>query len=150
MKAHSKFAINLQPLVELAVQCDKRLLAVWALECAERVLPVFEGAHPTDLRPRMALETLRAWSRGECNVTPARKIALQAHAAARESKGKARFAARAAGQAVSVAHAKMHAVGAAYYAAHVFSGEQMWQLERLRDLMRRAVSCNNPCTCPTK
>lgn len=124
----------------LAASCDKRLLAVFALECAERVLPVFEAVHPFDLRPRMALETLRSWLRGECNVTPARFMALQAHAAARQANGKARFAARACGQAVSVAHAKMHAVGAAYYAAKVTPGESEWQVRRLRQLQIAAVN----------
>jgi len=124
----------LSELRSLASACDKRVLAVFALECAERVLPDFEAFKPSDLRPRMALETLRAWLRGECNVTPCRKMALTAHAAAREAQGSARLAARACGQAVSVAHAKMHAVGAAYYAAKIGPDERAWQLRRLRQL----------------
>jgi len=45
------------------------------------------------------------------------KASLDAHAAAREAKDDtARFAARAAGQAVATAHVPQHAFGAAYYA----------------------------------
>jgi hypothetical protein len=33
-------------------------LAVW---CAEQVLPIYEGKHPDDQRPRKAIEAARAW-----------------------------------------------------------------------------------------
>ena len=39
-----------------------RLLALWAAACAEHVLHYFEQAHPQDLRPRQAIEGLRAWA----------------------------------------------------------------------------------------
>lgn len=32
---------------------DHRLLALWAASCAERVLSLFESAHPADPRPRL-------------------------------------------------------------------------------------------------
>lgn len=54
---------------------DRRLLAQWASSCAQRVLPMFEVQHPTDARPRQALETARAWVRGEVSVDQAREAA---------------------------------------------------------------------------
>ena len=42
-------------------QPDKKALALWALDCAERVLPLFEAKYPHDKRPRKALETLKDW-----------------------------------------------------------------------------------------
>ncbi len=44
---------------------DHHLLALWAASCAEHVLPLFESAHPGDLRPRAAIDHVRAWVRGE-------------------------------------------------------------------------------------
>jgi hypothetical protein len=93
-----------------------RLLASWAADCAERVLPYFEDQHPEDDRPRRAIERARAWSRREITMTEARKEAYAAHAAARTADGAAREAARAAGHAVATAHMADHELGAAAYA----------------------------------
>lgn len=100
---------------------DKQLLAEWAIKCSERVLPIFEKAHPDDPRPRRALEVLQEWIDGKINCTPARAASLEAHAAARDCRefSPEYLAARACGQAVATAHAMNHAIGAAYYAAKV-------------------------------
>ena len=75
-----------------------RLLAGWAADCAEDVLPLFERACPDDARPRLAIKAARAWSRGEIAVGAAREAAFAAHAAARgTTDAAARAAARAAG-----------------------------------------------------
>lgn len=96
---------------------DHRLLAAWAADCAEHVLPFFEESRPKDDRPRKAIEAARAWARGEIRVGPARAAGVAAHAAAREvHEGAARAAARAAGQAVGTAHMADHAPHAAAYA----------------------------------
>jgi len=96
-----------------------RQLSAWAAECAERVLPLFESVRPGDGRPRRAVEAAYAWARGEIRAGEARTAALAAHAAARETDtahAGAREAARAAGQAASVAHMPAHELGAAMYA----------------------------------
>ncbi len=36
-----------------------------ALDCAERVLPIFERVYPGDDRPRLALEAARAYALGD-------------------------------------------------------------------------------------
>ena len=41
-----------------------RLLAVWAADCAEHVLPLFEQEAPHDGRPRQAIAAARAWANG--------------------------------------------------------------------------------------
>jgi hypothetical protein len=89
---------------------DHSSLALWAADCAWRVLPYFEGEHPGDDRPRRAIEAGRAWARGEIRVGEAR-------AAAREADGVAACAARAAGHAAATAHMAAHARHAAGYAA---------------------------------
>ena len=41
---------------------DRRALAVWAADCAERTLSLFEVRAPNDLRPRDALDGVRAFA----------------------------------------------------------------------------------------
>lgn len=40
---------------------DKKYAVMFAVECAERVLHIFEREFPTDDRPRKALEATRNW-----------------------------------------------------------------------------------------
>jgi hypothetical protein len=86
----------------LIPNADKTILATWALDCADRVLHLFESPFPQDPRPRAAIESGRSWVRGEVEMWDARKLALPAHAAARDAKADeaACAAARATGQAL--------------------------------------------------
>ena len=107
-------------IAELANRTNHRKLAIWAADCAKRVLPYFEGRYQEDNRPRKAIEAARAWARtGVFKMADIRKVALAAHAAAREVEedNAARSAARAAGQALATAHVPSHAIAAAVYAA---------------------------------
>ena len=95
---------------------DHHRLAIWAADCADHVLHLFEEARPGDDRPRRANELVRAWVRGEVTWQVARTAAFAANAAAREVSGAAREAAHAAGQAGAVGHVAAHDLGAAAYA----------------------------------
>src|SRR5512139_3347569 len=95
---------------------DHHLLAVWAADCAQHVLHLFEEMQPNDDRPRRAIELARAWARGESTMSQTRAAGGHAMAAARELSGAARRAAYAAGQAAVVAHVAAHELGAAAYA----------------------------------
>jgi hypothetical protein len=96
---------------------DHRALAVWAADVAETLLPRFE-TDSADKRPRMAIETARAWARGEVTVGAAQKASIAAHAAAREAiHAPAIAAARAAGHAVATAHMADHSLGSLIYGA---------------------------------
>lgn len=105
---------------------DRGIVGLWAADCAERVLPLFEAIAPSDTRPRDAIEGIRAWARGDMRPGRLRANAVAAHAAAREVDDPvAAAAARAAGSAAAVAfmHApetigtEKHCLGAAMYAA---------------------------------
>jgi Imm-5 like putative immunity protein len=97
---------------------DRRVLAVWAADCAERTLALFEARAPGDHRPRDAIDALRAFARGEKRIGELRARSAQAHAAARDTDDPAAIAAaRAAGQAAATAHMGAHARGAPAYAA---------------------------------
>lgn len=137
-------------IADLAKMTDHRTLATWALDCAERVLPFFESRYPRDGRPRVAIETGRAWVKtGVFRMAVIRKAALDSHSAARDVKDDdvARSAARAAGQAVASAHVPTHALAAAVYAAtavrdpaHLSNAEaatieeREWQYQHLEEL----------------
>lgn len=117
----SKFSLaqHKTHFVELVKKTDHKTLAVWAIDCAERVLPYFEDKYPEDQRPRQAIETIQAWiNTGAFKMTVIRKASLTSHAAARDvgEDNAARSAAHAAGQAVATAHVPTHSIGAAIYA----------------------------------
>ena len=108
-----------EPMAELVTETDQKNLAVWAIDCVERVLPYFEEKYPEDPRPRNALVACRAWiTTGVFRMADIRAASLAAHAAARETgeDNAARSAARAAGQVVATAHVPTHSVAAANYA----------------------------------
>jgi hypothetical protein len=130
-----------------------RLLAAWAADCAEHVLPLFVASCPDDNRPATAIAVARAWSLGEVSVTQAREAAYAAHAAARDaSDAVASEVARAAGHAVATAHMADHELGAAFYAIRavrktvpasesVAAGQRecRWQRDRLPSAIRELV-----------
>jgi hypothetical protein len=131
---------------------DHHLLALWAADCAQHVLYLFEEIQPNDDRPRRAIELARAWTRGEVTMTQARTAAGFANAAARDLGGAARHAAYAAGQAAAVAHVAAHELGAAAYAikavrAAAPKGESesagrrecQWQRKQLPEAIRDLV-----------
>jgi len=143
-------AVHRGGLLELATH---RLLASWAADCAEHVLPLFAARYPEDDRPRRAIETARAWSRGEATVGAARQAAVAAHAAARSATdAAAREVARAAGHAVATAHMADHELGGAAYAIRAVrlaspasdamaagQRECQWQREQLPEAIRELV-----------
>lgn len=96
-----------EEFIEIVKQTDQKTLAIWAIDCAIRVLPYFEAKYPEDHRPRRALETLQTWiDTGVFKMVVIRKASLDAHTAARDvgEDTPARSAARACGQAVATAH----------------------------------------------
>lgn len=124
-------------------------MALWAADCAERVLPRFEAAHPRDRRPGQAIAAARAWVRGELGVSAARDAAFAAHAAARlATSPEAVASARAAAHAAATVHVASHAPHAARYALKACANvpgrdaESAWQRLRLpahlRDVIRPA------------
>ena len=131
---------------------NHQLLAQWAADCAQHVLPLFSKQYPADTRPQQAIEIARAWSRGEVTVGAARTASVAAHVAARDAaEGAARFVARACGHAVATAHMADHAPGAAMYALKAVkaatkedadtavSQEHTWQKEQLPEAIRELV-----------
>ncbi|MCZ2837697.1 putative immunity protein [Modestobacter sp. VKM Ac-2985] len=129
---------------------DRRLLAGWAADCAEHVLPLFEAAAPDDERMRDAIARARAFGRGELDTAgEIRRRFLAGRAAGAVTSPAAAAAARAGAQAAGVAHMGAHALGAAAYAAKAAGlaaaepdavvHEVRWQLDRLTMPTRSAL-----------
>lgn len=129
-----------------------RLLAEWAVGCAEHVLHLFEEHQPGDSRPRDVLDIARGWIRGDVTMRVAHHAAFQANAAARELPDPAKFAALSVGQAVAVAHVAAHDLGASAYAIRAAAAavpsdaadlarvaERDWQRSHLPDAVRDLV-----------
>jgi hypothetical protein len=141
-----------KPIAELVGKADHITLAIWAADCAERVLPYFETRSPDDDRPRKAIKAIREWARtGVFHMADVRGTSLAAHAAAREVEEytPAHSAARAAGQAMATAHVPSHSIAAAIYAATAVRDatdpseadaatekERDWQYRHLKKLVR--------------
>ena len=110
-----------------------RSLAFWAADCVEHALSLFTSEYPDDDRPRKAVESARAWSRGEISVGEARTAAFGTHASAREVDVKAaQLIARAAGHAAGTAHMADHAPNAALY---VIKAMKAWSKQDESDLL---------------
>jgi hypothetical protein len=131
-------------------ETDRRLVAAWAADCAERVLPLFEAEAPDDDRARDAIARARAFARGELTAAgEIRRRFVAGRAAASVSSRATVAAARAAAQAAGVAHMGAHALGAAAYAAkaagsgpdpQALDREIAWQVERLTPEQRSALA----------
>jgi hypothetical protein len=140
-------------------QEELRLVGLWAADCAERVLVLFEVKAPSDTRPREAIEGIRAFARGGRRTARLRSLALAALAAAREvGDPAATAAARAAGLAAASAYMHAlatldqakHALGPAVYGARarefaaaddpgVGDGEIRWAIEHASPTVREVV-----------
>jgi len=130
---------------------DRRQVAAWAADCAERVLVLFETEAPADGRPRDAIARTRAFARGELDAAgEIRRRFVAGRAAHAVTSPAAVAAARAAAQAAGVAHMGAHALGAAAYAAKAAGlaaqdrpaavrDEISWQLERMTDQTKSAL-----------
>jgi|SRR5579884_241835 len=130
---------------------DRRVVAAWAADCAERVLGLFEAEAPEDDRARDAIARTRAFAHGELDVADQIRRRFKGSGTARDVRSPAAVAAaRAAGQAAAIPHMGAHALGAAAYAAKaagLASSDQpdavkeeiLWQLGHMSAPVRAAL-----------
>ncbi len=137
--------------VQTLSEADRRRVAAWAADCAERVLGLFEAEAPADDRPRAAIARARAYARGELDTAEEiRRRFVGGVPAGEVTAPAAAAAARSAGQAVAVCHMGAHALGAAAYAVRaagladpdrpeVVDDEIRWQLDHMTADVRAAL-----------
>ncbi len=128
-----------------------RAAALWAADCAEQALDVFEGRYPTDTRPREAIHAGREFGRGQKRDKTLRTLAWAAHSASKDAdQPAAKYAARAAMLTAAVAYTHTdlntglpgvrqarHVLGPAVYAAMALGDE----------IIRDAIKCATPEVC---
>jgi len=115
---------------------DDRVILLFACDCAERALPLFEAERPDDMRPRRAIEVARAYAKGETTLEELRAARAAAWDAAWDAAGAARAARAAAGAAAwdaawaTARDAAWDAGAAAWDAGAAGDAERAWVAER--------------------
>ena len=132
-------------------EADRRLIAAWAADCAERVLGIYEAEAPDDDRPRALITRTRQFALGELKAADEIRRRFADSVGAGEVRNPAAVAAaRSAGQAVAVCHMGAHALGAAAYAVQAAGlanpdrpraadHEFRWQLDHMSPQVRVAL-----------
>ena len=103
---------------------DKKYAVMFAVECAERVLHIFEREFPADDRPRKALEATRNWLADPDDDN--KRNAAEAAAKAAKAAAKAVDAAKVAKAAWAAAWAVEWAADAAAWAAAKAADAAAW------------------------
>ena len=115
---------------------NARTQRLFACDCAERVLPIFEETHPGVGHPRECIMVARKFALGQATKKEMAEASSAAAAATASHYSSTSHGASAAGAAYysSIAYAPVAATEAAYVAAASCSGstaERVWQTERL-------------------
>lgn len=146
LRADGKTVARTARIVKVLDTWNKRTARLFACDCAEHVLPVFESQRPDDDRPRTAIEVARLFARGEATAD---ELAAAGDAAA-DAAGAAAWAAAAAAWAAAwaawdaaraawaTADAARAAAGDAAWNA-AWNAERRWQTERLMAYLRGEV-----------
>ena len=140
---------HLYPQARLIRKLDKwndRAARIYACDCAEHVLGLFENRYPADKRPRKAIETARLFAEGKASKEDLTAARAAAEDAAWDAVGAAASAARAAWDAaraatrvawVAAGAARAAAGDAAGVAARAAAGdaERVWQTALLKKVL---------------
>ncbi|MFC9896409.1 putative immunity protein [Nocardia sp. NPDC127579] len=113
-------ASNPRPPDFVLTSDELRAVSAFAVACAEQVIGLFEAAHPTDIRPRAALNAARVFADGGRRTKELRVTAVAAHRAARTAEPPAAHAAVAAGDAAASAY--LHPLADAEQVGHILRG----------------------------
>jgi len=108
----------------LAVDGKDKEIRLFAADCAEMVLPIYEKYYPNDNRPRLAIQAARDYANGLITLE---ELAASSAAAWAASRAAARVAAWAASRAAARVAAEAAAWAAARAAARV-AGDEIKQL----------------------
>ncbi len=106
----------LQELIQLVCKQNHRTLILWAFECVQKPLEVFENTYPNEIRPRKAFELCQQWSQGIMKMPIAKRAILDCHQVCKEIDDPYMIAlCHAIGQGLSTVHVESHAIGLVTY-----------------------------------
>ena len=124
-------------------EAGSQLSQRFACDVAEHVLPIFEARYPGDNRPRMAIETARAWLDGTATDEErwtAWSEAIDATATADATRAAADVMGRSATAAADAARVAADAASAASAASaareDAQADERRWQMDRLNQMLK--------------
>lgn len=121
----NKIVVGQARLVEHVDAWNSRTALLFAADCAERVLPLYERASPDDDRPRRAIDATRAYARSEISEEDLDATWSATWSAARAAESAAWAATRTAARSA---------------ARSASSAERHWQTARLLQYLNGELS----------
>ncbi|RYL87072.1 putative immunity protein [Sporolactobacillus sp. THM19-2] len=136
---------------------EHRILAIWAIDCLNRILPLFEMKYPSEIILKTAVGTLQKWINGEIKMWDARKYTYTVLALAKTmekyDKPYSQIV-RATSHCLATCHVPTHSEGTAMYvvsaiklinkskddAVVLMENERIWQINHLKELMKNPLS----------
>lgn len=131
---------------------EHKILALWAVDCLNRILPLVELKYPNETVLKTAVSTLQKWMNYEIKMWDARKytytVLALAKAMEKDDKPYSQIV-RATSHCLATCHVPTHSEGTAMYVisaikllnknkADVISlmeSERTWQINHLKELM---------------
>jgi len=111
---------------------------LFAAECAERVLPIWEADFPKDKRPRQAIATARAFGLGKATQRQLQEASKAALASETDmSNGDYMHATAANAAAFAASKEPIKALAQASQAVEDEKAEDLWQLYRVREYLAK-------------
>jgi len=112
----SKNSECLKELVELMNSSSHKELVLWAFDCCETTLDIFEEKYQQEKRPRICRDTTIEWSKGKIKMPIAKKAILDCHRVSKEIDDSEYGAmCHAIGHACATVHVQTHAIGLVIY-----------------------------------
>ncbi len=151
----SKFSLTKHDpiIIDLIKICDHKILATWAIDCLNRVIPYYMENYPTELTPFNAINILKKWQNDEISMWEARKYCWSILKLAKILEQDDKIAClilRATSHTLATCHVKTHAEGCAMYiiavikeinknknnVINLMEEERTWQINKLNELMK--------------
>ena len=139
----------LNEFIELIRKQNHRTLVLWAFECVQELLEIFEIAYPDEVRPRNAFELCQKWAQGEVKMPVAKRAILNCHQACKDIHNDYLIAlCHAIGQGLSTVHVETHAIGLPIYelSAIVFNNKDCYEqvvLDKIEYYKERLIYYQN-------
>lgn len=136
---------------------EHKILAIWAIDCLNRILPLFEMKYPSEIILKTAVGTLQKSINDEIKMWDARKYTYTVLALAKsmekDDKPYSQIV-RAASHCLAACHVPTHSEGTAMYVVSaielinkskddvvvLMENERIWQINHLKELMNSPLS----------
>jgi len=138
LTAEDKSVAEQARLIKRVDTWNEKNLRLFAADCAEHVLGIYEKQYPNDEHPRKSIQAARDFANGLIDAAAANAASASAYAASAYAASAAAYAASAAANAASAsayayaASTAAYAASASAYAASASAYETQWQANRLK------------------